>query len=203
MRRSGPRPGGAVLFGKLYIYDGSTEEDRSQASGRFGPSEGVRSYGVDGKRSLIFILDRLVQEKAYFSRLLVQCHGGPGNLKINGSSIWDTTLRDDFSGRGYDALFPLYSRIYFDGCNVAEGSLGTGFLEMVGRVFLRRGGGEAFGWTSAGYGMSGWIPFVGGHTIHFSGSLKKLHFRPGGVLYAPPPPKYSPGPERLERGFKI
>jgi len=192
------------MFGKLYIYDGSTEEDRSQASGRFSKSDGVRSYGVDSKRALVFILDRLVMEKAYFSRLLVQCHGGPGNLKINGSSIWDTTLRDDFAGRGYDALFPLYTRIYFDGCNVAEGSLGSDFLDMVGKVFLRRGGGEVFGWTSAGYGMSGWIPFIGGHTVHFSGQLKKVHFRPGGVQYTPPPAKvpygYGLG---VDRGFKI
>lgn len=189
------------MFGKLYVYDSSTEEDRSQASGRFGASDGVRSYGVDSKAALRFILDRLVAEKAYFSRLLVQCHGGPGNLKIAGGSIWDTTLRDDFTGRGYEGLFPLYTRIYFDGCNVAEGSLGTDFLAAVGKLFLRRGGGEVIGWTSAGYGMSGWIPFIGGHTVHFSGYAKTLYFRPGGVQYTPP--AAPPRKERVWQGTRI
>jgi hypothetical protein len=192
------------MFGKLYIYDGSTEEDRSQAAGRFSSSDYVRSFGVDSKSALLFVLERLAMEKTYFSRLLVQTHGGPGHISINGRSIWDNTIKSDFSGKNLDALFPLYTRIYFDGCNVAEGSSGIAFLEAVGSVFLRRGGGEVFGWTSYGYGMAGWIPFIGGHTVHFSGQLRRLHFRPGGIRYTPPVPKSPFGDDRrMERGFKV
>jgi len=192
------------MFGKLYIYDLSSPEDRDQARKRFDDDDDVRAVGVTSKMHLLADLSRLVVEKTYFSRLLVQTHGGPGHIKLDGDSIYDTTLKSDFAGRGFHKLFPFYTRIYFDGCNVADGSLGSDFLETVGSIFLRNGGGEVFGWTSPGYGMSSWIPFIGGHTIHFSGNLKKMYFSPGGTKTVPPPaPNPFGGGQRLERGFKV
>ena len=197
------------MFGKLYIFDGSSEEDRDQAELRFGEDE-VTAIGATSKTHLLAELRGLVAAKAYFSRVLVQTHGSPGCIKFDGKSIYDTTLRDDFAGRGLHRLFPLYTRFYFDGCNVAEGSLGDGFLDMVGRVFLRNVGGEVSGWTSPGYGMTSVLApvFLWGHTVHFSGELKKVFFGPGGVKQAPAPravPRSDPFDDRgrLEHGFKI
>jgi hypothetical protein len=173
------------LFGKLYIYDASSPEDRDQARVRFGDGD-VRALAVASRAELTTELDRLVAEKAYFSRVLVQTHGAPGRIDFNGLSIYDTTLKTHFAGRGYERLFPLYTRIYFDGCNVAEGSSGDGFLQTVGEIFLRRGGGEVFGWTSLGYGITHRIPIIGGHTVHVTGHVKKMHFRLGGVRIPAP-----------------
>ena len=52
--------------------------------------------------------------------------------------------------------------------------------------------------------MSSWIPFIGGHTVHFSGYLKKAYFGPGGVKLAPPPARdpFDDGGRR-EHGFKV
>lgn len=188
------------MFPKLYIYDASSPEDRDQASLRFGEDDNVWVLGVSSKGQLIAELNRLIVEPAYFSRVLVQTHGSAGCIKFNGGSIYDTTLRSDFARYGFHRLFPFYTRIYFDGCNVAEGSLGDDFLDTVGSIFLRAGGGEVFGWTSPGYGMTSAfiLPFLAGRTIHVSGELKKVHFRAGGVKFKPAPevviPYYGPPP---------
>jgi hypothetical protein len=133
--------------------------------------------------------------------VLVQTHGVPGAIMINDKSIWDITLKSDFAGGGFHRLFPHYTMIYFDGCNCAKGSLGDEFLEAVGQIFLRNAGGEVRGWTSYGYGITWDVPFIGGHTIHFSGEAKTAYFRPGGVSYVPPRVKVEKEP--IEHGFKI
>jgi hypothetical protein len=172
---------------KLYIYDSTSDADTAQADGRFDEDD-VVTLGVPSREALTAALDRLVRQRVYFNRVLFQTHGEPGCIKFDGLRIYDTTLQEYFAPRNYHTLFPMYTRIYFDGCNVADGTSGTEFLQKVGKIFLKLGGGEAFGYTSPGYGISGWVPFFGGHTIHFSGQLKKLFFNPGGVQFTPPPP---------------
>jgi len=91
---------------------------------------------------------------------------------------------------GYDELFPHYTVIVFDGCNVAaDDGLDEcfKFLSAVGGTWLRRAGGVTYGWTSSGYRLlDGWIPFVGDHTVHFCGNVLKLYFGPGGRMVDPP-----------------
>lgn len=173
---------------KLYIYDSTSDVDADQADGRF-QSNDVIALGIPSKTVLLGALDGLVARGLTFSRVLFQTHGQPGCIRFNKLSIYDTTLRDEFASRRYHALFPQYTRFYFDGCNVAEGTLGTDFFRKVGEIFLKLGGGEVFGYDSPGYGLSGWIPFLGGHTLHFSGELKTLYFQPGGKEYTPAPSK--------------
>jgi hypothetical protein len=50
---------------------------------------------------------------------------------------------------------------------------GDHFLDTVATTFLRMGGGEVLAWTSPGYVSSG-LPFVGDHTIHWTGDLKRF-----------------------------
>lgn len=192
------------MFGKLFIYDVTTEEDRDQASARIDDDEDMTVLGVTSKTHLLGELDRLVRGKQHFSRVLVQTHGTPGSIEFNGHPIFDTTLKTDFMGRGFHTLFPAYALIYFDGCNVAKGDSGTVFLDTFGSIFLRGAGGQVFGWTSYGYGMSSRIPFIGGHTVHFSGSVKRAYFNPGGTKYNPPTPR-DPlgGDKRVWRGTRI
>lgn len=175
---------------KLYIYDSTSEADVAQADGRFDDDDEVISLGIPSRDVLVGALNGLLARRLTFSRVLFQTHGAAGCIKFNGMSIYDTTLKEYFAGKGYHALFPSYTRFYFDGCNVAEGTLGTEFFLKVGEIFLKLGGGEVFGYTSPGYGLSGWIPFLGGHTMHFSGELKKLYFKPGGVRFTPEPVPY-------------
>lgn len=198
------------MFGKLYIFDMTTSEDRDQAGARLRQEPNMTVLGVTSKENWIMQMDVLVSKRLFFNRVLVQTHGAPGKIDIDGKSIYDTTLKSDFVGRNYHALFPTYTLIYFDGCNVAAGSLGDGFLDAVAKIFLKTSGGEVFGWTNYGYAMPSFLPFIGGHTIHFtSGHVKKFYYRAGAIKYTPPadptPNWSSPfqGKDRPQRGFKI
>lgn len=171
---------------KLYIYDKTSGIDRDQADGRFDAGEVVQ-LGIDSVKMLKLELNQLAANHKTFDRLLVQTHGSPGNVYFHHEPLNATTLLGTFLGKGYDALFPKHTRIYFDGCNVAEGLAGTVFFNAVGQTFLPKGGGEVFGFTSVGHGVPGWVPLVGGHTVHFTGRQKKLFFKPGGVVRAPTP----------------
>jgi hypothetical protein len=114
-----------------------------------------------------------------FDRMLIQTHGDHGLIWFGNDQIFDDDWRSGFGDGNYDKLFPTYARIYFDWCDVAEGGIGVEFLRAAGRVFLKGMGGEVIGWTSFECGLRGWIPFVGGHTVQYSGHIVRVRFAPG------------------------
>lgn len=171
---------------KLYIYDKSSDIDRSQAAGRFSGDDDVLTLGIDkGIQQLQDALKELVKSKATFNRVLFQTHGSPGTIWFGNEAFDKKVLRTQFTGFG--SLFPHPTRIYFDGCNVASAGPGTDFLLSAGYVFLTSRGGDTFGWTTIGHGLWGHIPLIGGHTLHFGGSntFKRLRFWAGGEIDFP------------------
>lgn len=176
-----PRPHiGPNKVKKVYIYDQTSEIDRRQASGRFDADEVLTIPISGGITELRKQFDALLASGQTFNRVLFQTHGGPGRIWFGSEALNKVTLKTHFAG--YTGLFPTATRIFFDGCNVAEGGDGTDFLLAAGYVFLKIGGGETFGWVNVGHGLSGWVPFFGGHTIHFGGgnNLKRIRFFTGG-----------------------
>jgi hypothetical protein len=173
---------------KLFIYDTGDKDNKDQAEGRFSGSDRVVPVPVASEEQLLDALDRLVSANAVFDRVLVQTHGEPGELKFSENHVGELSLNLHFTNRQYHTLFPFYTRFYFDGCNVGKGTDGTDFLDAAGAIFLYLMGGEMIAWESYGYGFDSWIPFIGGHTIHFSGGLKRLRYAPGGVRLPDPPP---------------
>jgi hypothetical protein len=166
---------------KLYIYDASSRIDRVQAAGRFAGEKDVLSIGIrSGIDNLKRVLDQLVGNHQMFNRVLFQTHGSPGGIWFGNDKVtantWKTTLRT------YASLFPGFTRVYFDGCNVAEGGEGTDFLFAAGNVLLVGGGGDVLGWKNLGFGMPGVFSSIGGHTLHLGGSknLKRIRFFPRG-----------------------
>ena len=86
-----------------------------------------------------------------------------------------------FGGVDYRRIFPSFTRVYFDGCNVAEGNYGWLFLQEIAKA-LCGAGGVVFGWTSKGYALSAW-----GHTaphkwFHPWGKVRYVVAKPGGVI---------------------
>jgi hypothetical protein len=147
---------------KLYIYDKSGFQDRWQANGRFrSDDDDIVTLAVGSKQDALDGLDRLLSKGMVFDRMLIQSHGDHGLIWMGENQIIDSDWKNDFGPGNYDKLFPAYARIYFDGCDVAEGGLGVEFLRGAGRVFLKGMGGEVNGWTSLGLGLPGWIPFLG------------------------------------------
>ena len=170
---------------KLYVYDKSSDIDRDQADGRFDDEMFLFTLPIEkGWTQLIDELGNLVTKGWTFDRALFQTHGYPGGIMFGKDPVGVLTVRKYFPA--FAPLFPYPSKIYFDGCNVAEGGDGTDFLIDVGATLLTKSGGVTIGWTTLGHGVPGWVPFIGGHSLHFGdldgdGTLKAIMFNPGGV----------------------
>jgi hypothetical protein len=165
---------------KLFIYDETGFEDRWQAHGRFrSDDDDVVTLPVGSRQDAVDGLDKLLSKGMVFDRMLIQSHGDHGLIWFGKNQIISSDWKSSFGDGNYDESFPTYSRIYFDGCDVAAGGMGVEFLRAAGRVFLKGMGGEVIGWTSFGLGLPGCIPFVGGHTVHPAGHLVRVRFAPG------------------------
>jgi hypothetical protein len=128
----------------------------------------------------------LLKGRMVFTHVLFQTHGGPGRITIGSDHLYWVDFKVTMRDKGYDQLFPFYTLIYFDGCEVAGNDEGADFLIAVGGAWLRRAGGQVFGWTSPGYGFWGKLPLIGGHTQHYTGNVVRVFFRPGGLMVNPP-----------------
>jgi hypothetical protein len=162
----------------LYVYDNSDSIDRSQEAGRFsGPIEGRSHHtiSVGSVAELQKALDQLVADGKTFRNGLFQTHGNAGMIFFAKEALDAKRLKSRLRGRGYPALFPGVTRLGFDGCNVAEGGDGTDFLIAAAEIFLRHRGSVAFGYTTLGHGVPGWLPLIGGHTLHFGGKIKNVN----------------------------
>lgn len=175
------------MLQKLYVYDRTSKWDKRQASGRFDAPKDLYTLPVNSLAELKIGLVKLLSAGKTFDRALFQTHGNSGCIFIAGKEINSGVLTDEFAGTNLHRLFPRYTRMYFDGCNVAEGNDGIQFLTIAGTIFLQASGGVTLGFTSGGLGLPGWIPFIGGHTIHPTGELRQVLFGPGGVVLPPPP----------------
>jgi hypothetical protein len=113
-------------------------------------------------------LDRLKAAGQTFDRILFETHGSPGRIYFGDQYIDGGWWRSAVS-KGWTSIAAIGARVYFNGCNVAEGANGWSFLEAAAAVFLTPGGGQVFGQTSLGFGN----PF-NGHVVHLWGSTRTL-----------------------------
>ena len=154
----------------LHIYDSSDWTIRLTA-GRRGAAN---SLGCPDLQTLMNGLDAFVQANTQFDRILFETHGGPGVIGFGNYTVDAQTLRAMIARR-YTALAGPNARVYFNGCNVAEGTAGWPFLEAAAALFLTVGGGQVFGQTSLGFAN----PF-NGHVVHLWGSTRTLFVDSGG-----------------------
>jgi hypothetical protein len=85
-------------------------------------------------------------------------HGGPGLLQLGSEGLWPADLKVH-EMHGYDGAFNGGATITLSGCNCAEGAEGELLLVQFARTFLRSGGGQVTGNTSAGWVLSFLGPF--------------------------------------------
>lgn len=164
---------------KLYIYDKSDGIDRRQANGRFDPGDDIVTLAVENIADLTQRLNQLAAANSTFDRLLIQTHGNSGKIFFGNTGVGAVNIGSIMAGS--EVMFPAWTRVYFDGCNVADGDAGWAFLEEAGKVLLKKAGGITYGWTSLGFGLPGWLPFLGGHTVHPWGDTRYVTFAPGGT----------------------
>jgi len=156
----------------LHIFD-SSDSRIVQTANRRGV---VAQLPIADGNDLAPALDRLVAAGSRFDRILFETHGSPGSIYFGGRSLCASWWRGATS-RNYTNLTTTNARVYFNGCNVAEGPSGWEFLEAAGTVLLTPGGGEVFGQTSVGFGN----PF-NGHVVHLWGATRRLFLDSSGRI---------------------
>ena len=194
----------------LQIYDADDWLMRSTGALR-GADETIGVSG--GIKGLIKALDKLVSEGNVFGHAVFHTHGNEGLIAFNNDRITTQVLKEKFTDRKYERLFPIFSRIYFNGCKVTAGDAGWEFLETAGAIFLRNMGGQTFGHTDSGYPLAPYL-LTGllsywktrGHSPHQPGTTRYVTFGPGGAILEGrpqpggiPPPTF-PEKERVWKG---
>ena len=157
--------------GRLVIYDYADWLTRTIAEKRSADWK----IGATALSALRTALDQTVANKMKFKRVVFDTHGNSGLIAFGKDLLWSDTLKD-FAGRGYEQLFPHYSKMYFSGCNVSDGEDGWLFLEEVNKIFFGIAGGVSMAYTSVGFalGLGGVAP-----AKHLWGELRLVIREPG------------------------
>jgi hypothetical protein len=166
----------------LHFYDDSDYMTRVTAGVRtVNRSLGMKStylVPVDTLPGFLEALDKLVQDGKQYSRCLIETHGTSGTFYFGDDYVNGSIIRNWFTNRGFEKIFPFIgSRIYLNGCNIADNPLGWDLLDAMGSVFLKLGGGEVFAQTDVGR------PVIYTGTVHhWFDETYYSRWLPGGVF---------------------
>ena len=157
----------------LHIYDATDEKIRQTAEKR-----GVLTRKpVTNVADMIDVFDKIRASGTRFDRCLFETHGSPGEIWFGEEELTAGYIENYLTSRYWDQIFQPGSRIYFNGCNVAEGDGGWKFLNAAAKSFIKAFGGTVFGQTSVGFGN----PF-NGHVVHLWGDTRTLYVESGGRI---------------------
>jgi len=110
---------------------------------------GEQHINVGSLSTLKRAFESLKNAKEPLSKLDFHTHGRKGALGI-GKDHLDVSSLKQFEGHEFDTIFSKDAKIFFHGCNVAEGATGERFLAEFGVVFLKKGGGRVGASSTAG-----------------------------------------------------
>lgn len=163
----------------LVIYDADDSNITAGVNRRTDLETIVRLPITNDGSNFLSSLDGLVSSGQTHHRILFDTHGSGGTLAFGNAGVNASWVRANMAGRGYDGICSGSTRIYFNGCNVAEGASGWEFLRAIAGVFLLRGGGSVFGHTSLGISVRwGLYP----RTVHLWGDVRTVYVAPGGRI---------------------
>jgi hypothetical protein len=186
---------------RLWIYDKAEFSDAVEANRGLDtitiPIEKQSDH--TGLTTLGETLDTLVHNGIRCWKVVFYTHGSPGLIRLAGSDI-DANIIRNIQRFSPHRIFAGPGRLYFAGCNCADGEAGWKFLENAGSVFLRSLGGESFGWTSLGLSFPSWVPLIGGHAEHLLGNTRHVFIGAGGVVFRRYDPTFTPRFEREIHG---
>jgi hypothetical protein len=162
------------VYNLLSIRDTSTPQMRLMARAK---SDDSYSLDVDmGQARLRGQLLGLIEQGFQFRNCIFTTHGNKGVIFFGDTYITSDMWYTEFYHRHFERLFPFKdTKIYFAGCNVADGPLGWKFLEGAARSLLGTTGGVAIGWTSLGLGSP-----ISGHVRHLWGDTRQVMLLEGG-----------------------
>ena len=136
-------------------------------------NEDTYTVKVDGGIDRLFSKLRwMTNEGTTFQNAVFRTHGCSGAIWFGDDYINAEKWYALFHHCRYERLCPFKdSKLYFAGCNIAEGAEGWRFLEAAARSL--RSGGIAIGWTSLG------VSLASRPSIHFWGDTRQVTFIPG------------------------
>ena len=133
------------------------------------------TYTVKVDRGIVELMSKLrwmLDEGMTFQNAVFRTHGCSGAIWFGEDYINAEKWYTLFHYCRYERLFPFKDgKLYFEGCNVAEGAEGWRFLEAAARSL--RSGGVAIGWTSLGYSAAS------SSVKHLWGDTRQVTFIPG------------------------
>jgi hypothetical protein len=177
-------PGGR-FFQRAVIYDASVDAFAEMVKPGGDPNTFMIPIRSINQRSAVIILtewfDRLLQNRTTFGNAVFVAHGDSGVIRFDGDDLNLRSLGLYFEGQGYESLFPGPGRLYFAGCDVADGDDGWKFLERTAGIFLKNGG-VSYGWTSLGFAIPRWFPLSAGHAVHLWGDVRSVRIGRGSQI---------------------
>ena len=157
--------------GRLAIYDSADSMIANIGSDRDADAR----IGVDSVAKLGAGLDRLVAGRQQFRRVVFDTHGAEGIIWLGNDAVSANTWRGQLKGKGYERLFPFFSKMYFSGCNVSDDEVGWSFLEAASETLFAGLGGVTMAYTSLGF-TTRWGHF---NPKHIWGELRLVIAMPG------------------------
>ena len=157
--------------GRLAIYDSADSMIANIGRDRDADAR----IGVDSVAKLGAGLDQLVASRQQFKRVVFDTHGSEGKVWLGNEAVSSDTWRTQLKGKGYERLFPFFSKMYFSGCNVSDDDVGWSFLEAASETFFAGLGGVTMAYTSLGL-TTRWGHF---NPKHFWGELRLVISMPG------------------------
>lgn len=156
----------------LHIYD-SSDSGILQTANR---TIAEKKLPVPSVEALMGELDKVVASGKVYDRILFETHGKPGKILFNKQPV-EVAYWERIPTR-YNSITAQYTRIYFNGCNVADYGAGWKFLEAVAKVFMTTTDGEIFAQTGTGWTL----PFITNHTFHILETTKTLYVKGGKIV---------------------
>ena len=157
--------------GRLSIYDSADSDVANIGKDRDADAH----IGADSVAKLRAGLDQLVGSRQQFRRVVFDTHGSEGKIWLGNEAVSAGTWRGLLKGKGYEQLFPFFSKMYFSGCNVSDDDVGWSFLEAASETFFAGLGGVTMAYTSLGF-TTRWGHF---NPKHLWGELRLVISMPG------------------------
>jgi hypothetical protein len=162
-----------ILFCKTLAENAETKEldgvyrKSVQSSPEGGTVVEARSYA-----EFVTFLTTFRDTGRRIGRFEVWSHGCPGTAWLANDPL-DTARVRALRGKGFHTVFASGARVFFSGCNIAEGVPGVTFLKEFGTTFLFNGGGSVGASTSPGY-IHKYLRL--GKMYHYTGETVRLYF---------------------------
>jgi len=152
----------------VIMYSGKAEKGQEILEAYRKSAPGALVQGINSLADFETFLRSFRDPGRTMGRLEFNTHGKPGRVSLGSDGLTAKAIVD-MRPQHFHKAFAKDARVFFHGCNVAEGRKGEEFLEAFAQTFFIGGGGRVGASTSLGFGTGNW---VNGKVYHLWGMTK-------------------------------